>query len=62
MKYATLAAAVFGVILVYCLASEDKRLAKRVIGATAFCADGMITTAAKQGACKAHGGVRKWLN
>lgn len=64
MKYATVAAVVFGVVLVYCLASEDKRLAKRVIGATALCQDGMITTAerGKQGVCAGHGGVKKWLD
>lgn len=64
MKYATVAAIVFGVVLVYSLATEDKRLAKRVIGATAFCADGMITTAerGKQGVCAGHGGVRRWLD
>lgn len=62
MKYATLAAVVFGVLLVYSLATEPNRFAKRVIGATAFCIDGMITTAPRQGACARHGGVEKWLN
>ena len=62
MKYATVAAVVFGVILVYCLASEERRLASKVIGATAICQNGKFTTAPKQGACKGHGGVKKWLN
>lgn len=64
MKYATVAAVVFGVVLVYCLATEDKRFATRVIGATAFCNDDMITTAerGKQGVCAGHGGVKKWLD
>ena len=64
MKYATLAAVVFGVLLVYSLATEPTRFAKKVIGATAFCIDGMITTATKgkSGVCAAHGGVKKWLN
>lgn len=62
MKYATLAAVVFGVLLVYSLVTEPNRFAKRVIGATAFCIDGMITTAPKHGACRVHGGVKKWLN
>lgn len=64
MKYATVAAVVFGVILVYCLATEDKRMASKVIGATAICQNGKFTTAerGKQGICAGHGGVKKWLN
>lgn len=64
MKYATVATVVIGIILVYCLMTFERRAVKLVIGATAFCNDGMITTAerGKQGVCAGHGGVRKWLD
>lgn len=52
----------FGLMLVVTLATEDRRIKARIIGVTAICEDGMFTTAPKQGACRGHGGVKKWLD
>lgn len=57
-----IAAAVLSVLLVYTLATEDKRFEKRLIGATAECKSGHYTTAKRgQGVCSGHGGVKYWI-
>lgn len=53
---------IFGLLLVYGLATDQKRAMKRVIGLTAVCGDGMLTTAPRaQGVCAGHGGVKEWV-
>lgn len=58
------AAVALGVVLVFCLATEDRRVKSRIIGVTAMCENGMFTTAPRwqQGVCSGHGGVKKWLD
>lgn len=59
---AIICSVVFGVLLVYELAMDQKQAVSKVIGITAVCADGMLTTAPrKQGACSGHGGVKEWV-
>ena len=64
MKYlCTLVCAVLSVLLVYSLATEEKRHGKKLIGVTAQCNDGMFTTSKRsQGACSGHGGVKYWID
>lgn len=60
--YPAIAAAVLAVVLVYVLATEDKRFEARLIGATAECKSGHYTTAKRgQGVCSGHGGVKRWM-
>ena len=62
--HVALVCAVFiALILGLVMATEDARVISRVIGATAICKDGSITTSPRdRGVCAAHGGVQKWLN
>lgn len=60
--YPAIAAAVLAVVLVYVLATEDKRFEKRLIGVTAECKSGNYTTAKRgHGVCSGHGGVKRWM-
>lgn len=60
--YPAIAAVVLAVVLVYVLATEDKRFEKRLIGATAECKSGNYTTAKRgHGVCSGHGGVKRWM-
>lgn len=60
--YPAIAAVVLAVVLVYVLATEDKRFEKLLIGVTAECKSGNYTTAKRgQGVCSGHGGVKRWI-
>lgn len=51
-----------GVILIYHLATHDDRVLSKVIGATAVCNDGSVSTSPRgKGVCSSHGGVRQWV-
>lgn len=51
-----------GLLLVYSLGTQDARLEKRFIGATAQCKDGSYTTSKRgPGVCSSHGGVKRWI-
>lgn len=61
-KSLSVAFAIVCSILVWSLATEEKRHGHKLIGVTAQCKDGMFTTARKsQGACSGHGGVKYWI-
>lgn len=66
MKYniALVAACLLALGLSFALATEHNRVKSKVIGATAVCKDGAITTVARgtRGICSGHGGVKEWLN
>lgn len=50
------------VAVVALLASEESRTARRVLGLSAVCMDGALTTSPRgPGVCAAHGGVKEWM-
>ena len=54
---------VLSMLLIYSLVTVDDRRHNMVIGATAVCKDGYITTTPRgRGVCSSHGGVKKWLD
>ena len=63
MKYlCTLVCAILSCLLVYSLATEERRHGEKLIGVTAQCNDGKFTTSKQsQGACSGHGGVKYWM-
>lgn len=56
------AVVVLSALLMYCLATEHRRFQSKVIGATAICHSGSISTSPRgQGVCSGHGGVKEWI-
>jgi hypothetical protein len=58
----TLAAIVFGVLLIFALVTDGVRTQNMLIGVTAQCRDGMFTATPRgSGICSGHGGVKKYI-
>jgi len=59
---ALLCAIVSSALLIAVLATQDQRSRDRVIGLTAVCEDGMMSTTPRgSGICAGHGGVKEWI-
>ena len=58
-----LAAIALCLLLIYTLATEERRTQSKLIGITAKCNDGMYTSVKRgRGACSSHGGVNYWFD